>query len=285
MKTITFECETITPMFLSGADGKTPELRPPSIKSAMRFWWRSLNPDLVKKTDKGFDYSELRKNETELFGGTEHGGKRSKVIISVALSTLEITTAFPTPHKENPFPKKAISIGSSFYVSLSFNENEIMNTDQVKNLFVITSILGGLGNRSRRGFGSFKILKIDGTDFNQPDNKEEIENFIRQINKSYAKLNFSPDFPYLQSIEIGKEHADLTKMIGKATHDIKLKFGWKYNNAMGDSKNRFSSPIYVSVIKRTDGKLYPIISTLNTVPPNNGKFDTEIQNDFKNSLT
>ncbi|OPX29474.1 MAG: type III-B CRISPR module RAMP protein Cmr1 [Candidatus Omnitrophica bacterium 4484_171] len=46
MKTITFECETITPMFLAGADGRTPELRPPSIKGAMRFWWRAMNGHL-----------------------------------------------------------------------------------------------------------------------------------------------------------------------------------------------------------------------------------------------
>ncbi len=43
MRSITFECETITPMFLARADGKTPELRPPSIKGLMRFWWRAMN--------------------------------------------------------------------------------------------------------------------------------------------------------------------------------------------------------------------------------------------------
>ncbi len=43
MRSITFECETITPMFLACADGKTPELRPPSIKGLMRFWWRAMN--------------------------------------------------------------------------------------------------------------------------------------------------------------------------------------------------------------------------------------------------
>lgn len=36
-KKIIFECEVVTPMFLAGADGKTPELRAPSIKGAIRF--------------------------------------------------------------------------------------------------------------------------------------------------------------------------------------------------------------------------------------------------------
>ncbi|MBK8563977.1 MAG: type III-B CRISPR module RAMP protein Cmr1 [Saprospiraceae bacterium] len=38
MKTITFTCKTITPMFLNGADGQTPELRPSSIKGVLRYW-------------------------------------------------------------------------------------------------------------------------------------------------------------------------------------------------------------------------------------------------------
>jgi len=33
-------------MFLAGADGVTPELRAPSIKGAMRFWWRACNGHL-----------------------------------------------------------------------------------------------------------------------------------------------------------------------------------------------------------------------------------------------
>lgn len=42
MNTIIFECETVTPMFLTGADSKKPEFRAPSIKGLMRFWWRAI---------------------------------------------------------------------------------------------------------------------------------------------------------------------------------------------------------------------------------------------------
>ena len=59
MHTITFTCETITPMFLSGANQDVPELRPPSIKGALRFWWRAMNGDKPN----------MRDLETEIFGG------------------------------------------------------------------------------------------------------------------------------------------------------------------------------------------------------------------------
>ncbi len=51
-------------MFLAGADGTTPELRAPSIKGALRFWWRAMNGHL--------SLEELRKQESDLFGNTEH---------------------------------------------------------------------------------------------------------------------------------------------------------------------------------------------------------------------
>ncbi len=42
MKTIEASFEIVTPMFISGADD-VADLRPPSIKGALRFWWRALH--------------------------------------------------------------------------------------------------------------------------------------------------------------------------------------------------------------------------------------------------
>ena len=63
MNETTYKCVILTPMFLYGTDGKTPELRPPSIKGMMRFWWRAINGDL--------EVGELKKREGEVFGGTD----------------------------------------------------------------------------------------------------------------------------------------------------------------------------------------------------------------------
>ncbi len=60
MEKFTVTLKTITPLFLGGADGKTPELRSPSIKGAMRFWYRAIDADYVK-------------NEPKTFGSTDKG--------------------------------------------------------------------------------------------------------------------------------------------------------------------------------------------------------------------
>jgi CRISPR-associated protein Cmr1 len=79
MKTIAFECETITPMFLGSADGRTPELRPPSIKGAMRFWWRAMNGHL--------SLEDVKKEEAELFGGSGEKEGRSRIVLRVKSDT------------------------------------------------------------------------------------------------------------------------------------------------------------------------------------------------------
>lgn len=39
----------VTPAFLGGADPSCAELRPPSIKAALRFWYRAVDPEFAKR--------------------------------------------------------------------------------------------------------------------------------------------------------------------------------------------------------------------------------------------
>ena len=158
MGKITFECETVTPLFMYGADGKTPELRPASIKGLMRFWWRAVNGDS--------DIEKLKKAEGEIFGSTE---KKSKVNIRLKY----------IPHKENilkiekvekmdylwyPFyldnadKEKGCFVNLKFTVTLSSYNEEALR--EACSSFILLSLFGGLGSRSRRGGGSFRIKSV-----------------------------------------------------------------------------------------------------------------------------
>ena len=41
MDSVEFDLEVVTPMFLGGANVNDAELRIPSIKGMLRFWWRA----------------------------------------------------------------------------------------------------------------------------------------------------------------------------------------------------------------------------------------------------
>ena len=287
MESITFTCETITPMFLAGADGQTPELRAPSIKGALRFWWRAMHGHLP--VDK------LKEKESLIFGGTERSG-RSNVIIRVTHPALNIDNSELVPHK--PFMKQeAIQIEQDFDVLLTLTRTiQGFSLDQLRALFILTCVLGGFGKRVRRGMGSVHIKKC--SDENHlPKNIDLF--YIHQLMMNFSPFYILADgsidfnysgksakFGYIKQIQIGNSQAkesQLLRRISDATHDVKSANDYAYDPSMGHAfKGRYASPVYVSVIK---GSVKPIITTLNIAPDKNEhNASLLIQEEFKNRI-
>lgn len=288
MHKITFECEVITPMFLAGADGQTPELRPPSIKGAMRFWWRAMNGHL--------GLEELKRQENKLFGGSDNGGNRSQMILRTRFKgELDTGKEKMVPHSQraNGMMQWCIKKGQKYDVIISsLNKEKI---DFFKNLFVVTSYLGGIGKRVRRGMGAWKINTINDDRYNSSPNINDLYDSLKQISDRYTlsndKIILSSNermskYPWITTIEIGKGLIrNLPHYISKKTHDFKGEYGRDYEPSMGHTyKGRFASPIYVSIIEQ-ERDLMPIISTLNTVPDKfQNSVNLELQAEFKNSI-
>lgn len=203
LKPITLK--TITPMFLAGADGKTPELRPPSLKGALRFWWRAMNGHL--------SLEKLKEKEGKIFGNTE---RRSRVVIRIKKAGLEPND---TSESKEDFIIKSDRVGKykvpaidylaygleeqggarglerdyivrnkSFELNLRASDKEVEN-EVLKALYALARF-GGLGANSRNGFGSFVI---ENTNF------EEVYNFEGRSLASYTafskdSLLFKTDF-------------------------------------------------------------------------------------------
>lgn len=75
MKTLQATFKIVTPMFLGGADRNEPaELREPSIKGILRFWWRALNWGRFAANSDSSDENKallrLRTEEDIIFGNS-----------------------------------------------------------------------------------------------------------------------------------------------------------------------------------------------------------------------
>lgn len=283
MKKLTITLKTVTPMFLAGVDGKTPELRPPSIKGMMRFWWRAINGHLSIK--------KLLEAESRLFGASDEKIGRSKFSLYVQTESADIfTEANPLPHhtgdnnceylSKTPscnkngrcskgFSLKAIAADKTFKCIIRVNENDIQ---KIQDIFKATLILGGFGKRSRRGFGSVEIVKINGNnyEFNYAlDTICEILNSIApakfgvQSDRIIKTDNRENAYPYIEEIQIGqgcKDYKDLLKVIGQASHKNDCE-----QTGFARGQKRFASPVYVSVIRDRD--IYkPIVTKLHSAP-------------------
>lgn len=282
MEIRTYDCEVITPMFLHGVDGKTPELRAPSIKGAMRFWWRAVQAEE--------DINVLRVKEAQVFGDSGNEGKsKFSIVVSEGIKSSSCKEFKLLPHHtgdENcPYlencgdgrtgrlvctkgqPKQAF-IDHKFKIKLMYNKS--LNNEYVEyinNLLKLTARLGGLGKRSRRGFGSFTILDQESKNCN--DDLRDLLKLLNRVSNSKYFLDGNSiklhkdcrvNYPFIQEIEIGKaydKYEKLLRVIGESSH--KESRGVSLGYAKGI--NRLASPIYVSVIKSQD-KYRPIITTL-----------------------
>ncbi|MCB9293455.1 MAG: type III-B CRISPR module RAMP protein Cmr1 [Lewinellaceae bacterium] len=292
METITFHCKVITPMFLAGADGRTPELRPPSLKGAMRFWWRAVNGHLP--------LAELKKQESDIFGGSGDNVKRSKIIARVfSPDTLRTSTAELVPHKPS-LKALAIEPGQEYSVQLSLTRsNAAFDLQKLRALFELTCLLGGLGKRVRRGMGSVHIIGAESPDpsFQNPyplkADLGHIHNLINVFSPFYSLTNDaiqfnysgrSEKYGYIKQIQLGKpQNEQLLFTISNATHKIKERNRYAYDPSMGYAfGGRYASPVYVSTMQ---GSLRPVITTLN-IAPNRNELEASylIQEDFKNLI-
>ena len=288
VKEIVFEVQTITPMFLRGADGKTPELRAPTIKAMMRFWWRALNGHL--------GLNDLRTEEAKIFGSSVGEGKSKFNVVceNVVIKTKE-EKVLERKHKK--FRARSVEPGTKFKITLSTFYREI---EYYSNILKVTLLLGGLGARARRGAGSVRIIGIEGKDLSNIYDIKEIIKLINAIGennyqqdrseKTVALLRMKKEcapksrFSYLKEVEIGAAGKDgwkpLRAKIDEASHNHK-------DDSLGfeGGGKRLASPIYISIIKKNDNKYYPIISTLNTVfEDKKTSVKCSVQTDFKEAI-
>lgn len=158
---------------------KTVELRVPSIKGVMRWWFRAVH--CVGNV------SDLKKLEDEIFGSTEGGSKVRMKIEEPKLTIDEWSNSFWENYRCSKISGKNYPINGYQYLAYTnFVEStsgqktavrEFIKPDSTFNL-VITSLdkkafesalisfwfalhFGGFGNRARRGFGKLQVSSVD----------------------------------------------------------------------------------------------------------------------------
>lgn len=172
MKTLEADFKIVTPLFMSGADQAIAEIRAPSIKGVIRFWWRALAYSRFKG-----DLVALAKGEEELFGSTERG---ASIIIRVS-SNPRIAKITPKNTVHQSFGNVAGARYLGYGLMVAFGDDAgklqrpcINHNQQLTVTFIakndipkdfidavkLMGLLGGLGSRSRKGFGSLTLEKL-----------------------------------------------------------------------------------------------------------------------------
>ncbi|WP_045118687.1 type III-B CRISPR module RAMP protein Cmr1 [Haliangium ochraceum] len=225
--------ELVTPAFIGGADNQTgfPELRVPSIKGALRFWWRAL------RWRQGISVAQLREQEARLFGSADSTIGRSRVSLALTGMTpssgakvskrgakvselFDAAGARTTQQRRQPAPgltylgyglvtakdgkleRGCLRPPLAFQLSLMFDPRERQDakalTEQLAQAMQALGLLGGLGARSRRGFGSvaLRALRIDGENaWEAPKTPGELVKRIRALHGNDTRSSDSGPTP------------------------------------------------------------------------------------------
>lgn len=174
MDELTLTFRVLTPLFMGNAHPGEAGLRPPSFKGVLRFWYRAADP-------------RYREWEPRLFGGIGEGSGQSAVLLRLETKTPPATLSWKSLNVERfnegygketkngliylgfPFQMRsgegelvsAIRPEHEFSIRCLLMPREGLDNQQARRGVVaawwLLSHLGGLGSRSRRGFGSLEL--------------------------------------------------------------------------------------------------------------------------------
>lgn len=271
--------ETVTPLFLGGADPRgAPELRPPSLRGAMRYWLRAALGGVIGDQD----LDGLRKLENSVFGSTDCGSPihlRLKPIGDKVVSGNEKIL----PHKQGQAGfRQAIKAGQQLELTLSTPyrvSTEVWHA--AITALRLTTTFGGIGLRSRRGYGTLKV--VASSDQNQmpisPDSLAGWKQFVIQAAEN--AIHAGRQLAQMQGVSVlAGPPSGLTRFPCASNEslimitDLKVVSAMQVivnvmqrvpnNHAFGGINPRQASPLWVRPIKTSDdhyGLLFLVLAS------------------------
>lgn len=164
-----------TPMFVAGASKTEAEFTPTAFKGVLRFWWRALNWSkifLANNKNKTLALQVLHKQEAELFGlaSKDNKGGQGDCLVNAFCFDSEKKWQLPANkngvgyllgqglfHFKDGLTRRAFADNQTFSIDLTVTKN---SKDDIIDTLKLIGLLGSFGSRSRHGFGSVTLTKL-----------------------------------------------------------------------------------------------------------------------------
>lgn len=278
-----YEIRLVTPAFLAGANQQEPELRAPSIRGCLRWWFR------LAKHGAGTPLQKMREEESDLFGSTDVGQRLILRVLKVdrdhsktdnskteSLSYRDLPFDhqylwFPLrPEKgsSQPITRPALAAGTRFKLEAIVPpsiQNGQRVLEQLNDLICQWVLFGSMGMRNRRCAGSLWFSSQLPSGKALPIGKEGIEKALTEVLKSK-----SLPIEFVVGSKSFKNWKEAVKAAGNHYRGQRIKvrdekgrkalpaLGWpimKYPGTKGDKitvdgheSERMASPVLLKVI-------------------------------------
>ncbi len=260
----------VTPMFIGDAEQKASGISPASIKGALRFWWRALRWGQIRSTVQSDTAAlqRLHQEEGQLFGTSADNGNAAQFTLRLTNpKELKITHATDWPnggndpsgylgiglwesgsHAKGNFQphREYIREGQKFSIELIANPSvSIEQHQQLSSALIAWGLLGGLGSRSRRAFGSIAIESLNSKSYTFTEIRA-YQNAVSQLLEAY-RLNIAslPPFTALSNqakFGIGNKTENSARVVHSALGVFFRNYRGQPSSLRGSRKRVFGLP-------------------------------------------
>lgn len=286
MKNYEITLNLVTPCISAGAEQSDVEFRAPSVRGALRHWFRVCGGS--------------RDDEEEVFGGI-NAKTASRIVVRVQDDGIkqENCENLSFPYFLGVWGSKAkdrsyMPAGQSVKIQIIDKLGYPTLSEKFKRALFLWLYLGAIGSRSRRCFGSIypEEIKIDGVAESFPKTLEEFKKYLQQDsglkntvilslgkqNSAVAAMRRAED--YLKKFRCGStKFGGSPSKWGKAEHDwisnqskdssayravLGLPLSQRYSSSKKTfeqqvkGSKRWASPVYLKVVQ-FDGVFVPIV--------------------------
>ena len=170
-RTILATYRIVTPMFCGGAEQQA-EFRLASFKGVLRFWWRALMWGRAK------DCKDLCVQEAALFGASDESIGQSKVRLRIVDQRLAASVGvgqvfeggrlngaqylgYGVMNPQSGELKRSMIPSGTFGVECLLSPRlSLDQRESVMNALILVGTVGGLGSKSRKGYGSMTLTQL-----------------------------------------------------------------------------------------------------------------------------
>lgn len=276
MNTITATFRVVTPMFLGGASPtEAAELRVPSLKGVLRFWWRAFQWGKVQ------DVADLRRQEADLFGSSDVGQSRFLVRLDAPVTETNTVQENWPPASWQRYTgyglrdkgeRKFIKPGREFALHLNLRRCGDEQRRQLIGALQLFGLAGGLGSRSRKGWGSVTLIRMQGSDWTPPGTPAEWEKAVAKpwnepvgtspqwtAFSSAAKWKAANAQPNAATAQqwLAKQYQTQVKSADPKAARAQFGLPREFKNGAPPRRERRASPLLLHIYQCPDGKALP----------------------------
>lgn len=249
-----------TPMFLGDAHQEAHSIRPPSIKGALRFWWRTLQWPRIIAEEKEVPAAlkRLHLEEADMFGlaaGHEKGEGQARMTLRVERD--DTTSGRPSTsqavqyllgqglyHFREGVLRDAIQPGGRFSMVLVGRPGSRAPSQAqwqgLEEAVLAFGLLGCLGARARKGLGSVSLQALDGGTSKVPESVDEyrqaLETLLAKLPLEGTALPPFTAFSGLTRLDISLKGDNPAALLDHLGNQMQLYRGYGRNDMVNGQK-------------------------------------------------